>query len=218
MPTWWNKWCSSAKRLICSRSKRKGLVHVCCRWATLICRPLNSARDWRTDNFLSFFTKSWNWMHRGWNTGYQLTRVSKGRPRDLALKDQLFMVLFRLRTGTCGKETARNFGVSESTISRTFCTWINFLELAAMTFPTLEQVQQHMPESVHFSQRVLDCIEVRIQKPSGLNTRKQIFSIYKHYNTFKVLVGATPDGYLCFLSELWEAMLVIQKLSREVVW
>lgn len=144
--------------------------------------------------------------------------ISKGRPRDLALKDQLFMVLFRLRTGTCGKETARNFGVSESTISRTFCTWINFLELAAMTFPTLEQVQQHMPESVHFSQRVLDCIEVRIQKPSGLNTRKQIFSIYKHYNTFKVLVGATPDGYLCFLSELWEAMLVIQKLSREVVW
>lgn len=134
--------------------------------------------------------------------------ISKGRPRDLALKDQLFMVLFRLRTGTCGKETARNFGVSESTISRTFCTWINFLELAAMTFPTLEQVQQHMPESVHFSQRV---------HVNGA-TRKQIFSIYKHYNTFKVLVGATPDGYLCFLSELWEAMLVIQKLSREVVW
>uniref|UniRef100_A0A224Z9Z9 THAP domain containing, apoptosis associated protein 2 family protein n=1 Tax=Rhipicephalus zambeziensis TaxID=60191 RepID=A0A224Z9Z9_9ACAR len=50
---------------------------------------------------------------------------------------------------------------------------------------------------------VLDCTEIRIQKSSKLKAQRQTFSAYKHFNTFKALVGVTPDGYICFVPELW---------------
>lgn len=96
------------------------------------------------------------------------------------------MVLYRLRTGVCAKEIARMFGISEATLSRVFCSWVNFLdkELVALTkFPTLNEVQKHMPNSFKdFSNTivVLDCTEVRIQKSSRLKAQKQTFSPYKH--------------------------------------
>lgn len=131
------------------------------------------------------------------------------KDRQLTKRDELFMVLYRLRTGVCAKEIGRMFGVSESTLSRIFCTWINFLdkELSALTrLPTLREVQQHIPPSFHnFSNTriVLDCTEVRIQKPSKLKAQRQTFSTYKHFNTFKALVGVTPDGYVAFVPDLW---------------
>lgn len=63
-----------------------------------------------------------------------------------------------------------------------------------------------MPESFRLfpdTRIVLDCTEVRIQKPSMMSAQRQTFSSYKHYNTFKALVGVTPDGYVSFLPDLW---------------
>ncbi|XP_077532049.1 uncharacterized protein LOC144144464 [Haemaphysalis longicornis] len=132
-----------------------------------------------------------------------------GRDRELSKREELFLVLFRLRTGSSTKETARNFGVSEATVSRTFCAWINLLDkqLSAMTtVPTLEQVKENLPESFKFfpnTRIVLDCTEVRIQKSTKLTAQRQTYSPYKHYNTFKALVGVTPDGYVSFVPDLW---------------
>ncbi|KAG0431858.1 hypothetical protein HPB47_021388 [Ixodes persulcatus] len=32
---------------------------------------------------------------------------------------------------------------------------------------------------------------------------RQTFSPYKHYNTYKAIVGCTPNGYICYVSGLW---------------
>ncbi|KAL1447223.1 hypothetical protein MTO96_028609 [Rhipicephalus appendiculatus] len=40
--------------------------------------------------------------------------------RQLSKRDEMFMVLYRLRTGVCAKEVARLFGISESSLSRIF--------------------------------------------------------------------------------------------------
>ncbi|CAN7945077.1 unnamed protein product [Ixodes hexagonus] len=134
---------------------------------------------------------------------------AKGRAREMHLIDEFFMVLVRLRTGMAGREVARNFGISEGQLSKVFATWINFLqrELGALTlFPTVSEVQEHLPHAFHKfpnTRVVLDGTEVRIQKPSSLLAQRQTFSPYKHYNTYKVVVGCTPDGYICQVSELW---------------
>ncbi|CAN7985184.1 unnamed protein product [Ixodes hexagonus] len=119
------------------------------------------------------------------------------------------MVLVRLRTGMAGREMARNFGVHEGTVSRVFSTWINFLqrELSTLTrFPSLHEIQMYLPHAFrHFpnTRIVLDGTEVRIQRASSLAAQRQTFSPYKHFNTYKAVIGCTPDGYISYVSELW---------------
>ncbi|XP_077523140.1 uncharacterized protein LOC144133976 [Amblyomma americanum] len=137
----------------------------------------------------------------------KLARSEKQNLRSL--EEQLFMVLVRLRTGMATKEISRNFAVSMPTFSRIFTEWILMLDkdLAAITtFPSLAEVQQHMPS--HFRQYpntriILDTTEVRIQKPSGLNAQRYTFSNYKFANTMECLVGATRDCYISFVSPLF---------------
>ena len=49
----------------------------------------------------------------------------------------------------------------------------------------------------------IDCFEVFIERPSNLLARAQTFSSYKHHNTIKILVGITPQGTICYVSEAW---------------
>lgn len=129
--------------------------------------------------------------------------------RTLSKSEELFMVLYRLKTGVRAKKVARTFGSSESSLSRIFCTWINFLDKklsALIKFPTLKAVKHHMPELFRDfpnTRVILDCTEVRIQKPSKLKAQRQTFSPYKHYNTFKALVGVTPDRHMRIVHDLW---------------
>ncbi|CAN7946682.1 unnamed protein product, partial [Ixodes hexagonus] len=144
-----------------------------------------------------------------WKCRRRSSGQTKGRLRDFDLKDEFFMVLVRLRTGMPGKEISRNFGISEGHFSKVFATWINFLrhELKAVTrFPTCEELQAYLPDAfTRFADTrvVLDGTEVRVQKPSSLAAQRQTFSYYKHYNTYKAVVGCTPDGYICHVSKLW---------------
>ncbi|KAM7295911.1 uncharacterized protein LOC121833803 [Ixodes scapularis] len=134
---------------------------------------------------------------------------TKDRTREMSLIDEFFMVLVRLRTGMAGKELARNFNISEGQVSKVFVTWIKFLQRqlrVLLQFPTVAEIQPNLPNAFHkFSntRAVLDGTEVRIQKPSSLLAQRQTFSPYKHYNTYKAVVGCTPEGYICHVSQLW---------------
>ena len=50
---------------------------------------------------------------------------SKGRKRKLSPREEFFMVLIWLRLGSLEQDLADRFGVSCSTVSRIFTTWIN---------------------------------------------------------------------------------------------
>ena len=50
---------------------------------------------------------------------------------------------------------------------------------------------------------IIDCFEIFIDRPTNLLARVQTFSSYKHHNTVKVLIGITPQGTNCFVSEAW---------------
>ena len=40
---------------------------------------------------------------------------------------------------------------------------------------------------------ILDCTEIFVQNPSKFDATKQVYSNYKHHNTFKFLVGVSPQ-------------------------
>ncbi|XP_077533318.1 uncharacterized protein LOC144145537 isoform X2 [Haemaphysalis longicornis] len=144
-----------------------------------------------------------------WGSDDKKQGETRGRPKEIDLRNEFFMVLVRLRTGMSTEEVARNFMLSESQVSRIFSTWINFLqrELRRLTnIPPKEDMAQHLPKSFkgfEDTRLVLDATEVRIQRSSLLKAQRQTFSRYKHYNTYKALLGCTPDGYVAFVSRLW---------------
>ncbi|XP_022808002.1 uncharacterized protein LOC111345016 [Stylophora pistillata] len=50
---------------------------------------------------------------------------------------------------------------------------------------------------------IIDCTEVFIEVLSLMKSRSETWSNYKRHNTFKVLVGVSPNGQVIFISKLW---------------
>lgn len=176
--------------------------------------------------FCSFFTfleprAKWMRRWRGSETSTPSiagTEAGLGR-RKLKLQDELFVVLARLRLNLLVSDISLKLGISEGQFSKMLTSWISFLntELSEMmTFPSKELVMQYLPES--FSEFpntrvVIDCTELYVQRPSNLKSQKQTWSSYKHWNTFKVLVGVTPDGHVSFLSPLFSGAITDREIT-----
>lgn len=58
-----------------------------------------------------------------------ISPAKKGRPRKLKPVEEFFIVLCRLRRGFSERHLAHLNGVAQSTISRLFVPWINFMYL-----------------------------------------------------------------------------------------
>ncbi|KAK2561957.1 hypothetical protein P5673_015384 [Acropora cervicornis] len=77
-----------------------------------------------------------------------------------------------------------------------------------VSWPDRERLWRTMPVSFQYAfgkqvTVIIDCFEVFIERPTNLLARAQTFSNYKHHNTIKILIGITPQGTICFVSEAW---------------
>ena len=52
------------------------------------------------------------------------------------------------------------------------------------------------------TQIIIDGTEIFCQVPSSLKSQSQTWSDYKHHNTWKALVGISPNGCITFVSGL----------------
>ena len=150
------------------------------------------------------------------NTG----RRKCGRPRKLTVIDEFFIVMCRLRRGFAELHLANLFGVSQSTISRLFTTYINYMYLKTgqvNIWPSRALVDKTMPdifkEKYPNTRVIIDCTEIRCQMPSGLLLNSELFSSYKNHVTFKGLVGIAPNGATTFISQLYTGSIS----DREIV-
>ncbi|XP_052695305.1 uncharacterized protein LOC128173672 isoform X2 [Crassostrea angulata] len=125
-------------------------------------------------------------------------------------KDQLFMVLMKLRQAKEDVELALFFGISESSVSRIFNTRLNFMyyQLKELCiWPSKDIIQQFMPSD--FGRKfpntrvILDATELPINKPSDVNAQSITWSAYKHKNTMKTMIGCTPKGAVSFVSKAY---------------
>ena len=88
-------------------------------------------------------------------------------------------------------------------------TWINFLfhELPLLFLnPSKDLLERLLPvesKSYPSTRIILDCTEIFIEVPSSMTAQSQTWSEYKHHNTWKALIGISPNGAITFVSKLW---------------
>ena len=133
-----------------------------------------------------------------------------------------FLVLCRLRCALLINDLAYRFGVSPSTVSRVFTTWINFLYFKfrdISLWPSWQQVNDYMPpafkESYPTTRCIIDATEIFIQMPSNPQAQQLTFSSYKNHNTLKALVAVTPSGAISFVSTLYGGNISDRQLTEQ---
>ena len=144
----------------------------------------------------------------------------KARQRKIKPEDEFSLVMCRLRRGFSVQHLAHLYGVSQSTISRIFIPWINFLYLKLgqiCIWPSREVVSSTMPsefkEKYPTTRVIIDCTEVRCEMPSSLLLKSELFSSYKNHVTLKAFVGISLGGEITFISQLYTGSIS----DREIV-
>lgn len=139
----------------------------------------------------------------------------------LHLIDRLFMYLHKIRVGSLDQDLADKFNVSPSTVSRNNISWSNFLYCllgAQSLWPTKEQVTKSMPDIFFMTypnvRVILDCTEIKIQRPSSLVLNSECYSHYKSTTTLKALIGITPCGIISFISSLYSGSISDNHLTK----
>ncbi len=143
--------------------------------------------------------------------------------------EQFVLTLVRTRKGFDVKFLADTFEINSSQVSKIYNTWIAFLsqELSFLVpWPSRSELRKSLPQRFKRFQNVrimLDCLELFIQKPKVPISQKITWSSYKHWNTFKLLVGITPTGVISFVPPLWTGAIKWQgyceaKWTAELAW
>ena len=136
-----------------------------------------------------------------------VTRKSK----SLSKFQEMVMSLIKNRLNVPYQDLSYRFGVSVSTVYRTYITWMAVMDarLSPLIYwPERHELWHTMPKCFQsaFENKttvIIDCFEIFIERPTNLLARAQTFSSYKHHNTIKVLIGITPQGTISFLSNAW---------------
>ena len=137
--------------------------------------------------------------------------LSEGAISSLSKCQKFILVFIKLRLNTPVQDLAYRFGVSKSTISRTFIPTIHVMHERLkhlVHWPEREFLRKTMP--LQFRQSfglkvavIIDCFEIFNERPSNLLARAQTWSQYKHHNTIKYVIGITPQGSISFISKGW---------------
>lgn len=148
-------------------------------------------------------------------------QVLVGNPRAMLLIDELFMFLCRLKCGLKEQDLAVRFKCHLSTVSRKIITWANFLYFVLGSiniWPSREHINASMPnqfKSMYPSTRVIiDCTELKTERPSSLVLSSKCYSSYKSSHTWKGLVGIAPHGALTFVSCLYTGCMSDVEITK----
>ncbi|GFU90355.1 uncharacterized protein TNCV_4947371 [Trichonephila clavipes] len=167
--------------------------------------PENIRDDTQMKCVTSFTIKEFYCIYRFLQIEDDLSMSTKRRPID-----RYFLFLVKLRTGISNEFLAILFGISDSTVSRdfNFVTDVLYEKLKLQdVFPSKDQVIRYMPPPFRMYCKnvriIVDCTEIEVQKPSSPMEQQMTFSRYKNANTFKGMIGITPNGAISFISELF---------------
>ena len=92
-----------------------------------------------------------------------------------------------------------------------FTTWIKLLSKLLknlVAWLPREAIRDNLPEAFiktgnNKCRVILDCAEVFIERPKSLDCQAATWSVYKHHNTIKVLVGISPSGFIKIFSSCY---------------
>ena len=68
-------------------------------------------------------------------------------------------------------------------------------------------IKQHLPKVFEGRLKsvrcIIDCTEIKCEKPQDLQKQSELYSEFKSHNTFKGLVGISPNVWMTFVSGLY---------------
>ena len=145
----------------------------------------------------------------------------RGRPRVLCVEDELLLTLIKLRHDFPESDLAVRFGVAQATVSRIFsayvrCMYFTFKDINI--WPSRAMIDRFMPDS--FKEKypstrvVIDATEFPTEKPANPDVQAATWSNYKGRNTFKLLVGVSPNGAVTFISPLYGGRTSDKELTK----
>lgn len=143
-----------------------------------------------------------------------------GAKRSLQPIDEFWLFLTRLRVGLLEHDLAFRLNISVPTISDIIITWSNYMYVMLGSLPvwaSREVIKLHLPEA--FKGRfenvrcIIDCTEIKCEKPQDRQKQSEFYSEYKAHNTYKGLVGISPNVWVTFVSNLYGGSIS----DREIV-
>ncbi|PFX24400.1 uncharacterized protein LOC111331706 [Stylophora pistillata] len=149
-------------------------------------------------------------------------REKAGPKRTLSVEQEFFLVLCRYKVGLLEEDLAARFRISQSLVSRiiiarTKFMYYQFKELDI--FPDRQIIELHKPACFTNKYKgttvIIDLTEIYIEKPSKPEAQQLTFSTYKNTNTLKALVGITPGGSLCFISDLYGGCISDKEITSK---
>ncbi|XP_035259887.1 uncharacterized protein LOC118231967 isoform X1 [Anguilla anguilla] len=163
----------------------------------------------------------WSQMQRLNHTEEHIVKAGF-HAQHLCLFDQFFLFLCRVRQGFFTMDLSVRFKVSQATVSRTCITWGNYLFFMLGTlpvWPSREAIDELMPplfkNTFPKARVVLDCTEIHIQTASSKVLNTVTYSHYKGTTTLKSLIGITPSGSICLVSNLYTGSISDKEITKE---
>ena len=153
---------------------------------------------------------------------FELVIPLPGLKREYYWKSYL-VTLMKLRLNLGYQDLAYRLGVSISTLSRRFNEMLDIMAIRLdflIFWPDRENLQKTMPLCFRPTYglkvaAIIDCYEIKIEKPSNFAARSATWSQYKQSNTVKVLIAISPQGMTMFLSDSWGGRVSDKHLTRE---
>ena len=126
-------------------------------------------------------------------------------------REQLFITLRKLRANTLQETLAWEYSVSPTTIRNIIMTWLHVLwEILFKGFmdkmPSRQKNEKCLPEAFNSFKNcrvTIDCTEIHCSIATKFSDKSATYSHYKHYHTYKALVGVAPNGVITFVSDLY---------------
>ena len=120
---------------------------------------------------------------------------------------KLLMCLIKLKLNLSFVVLASMFCISENSAGRHFGSVLHALKVVAkngVSWLDRETIQARMPASFRSlyprTRCIIDCSEIRCQRPGTVRQRTLYYSNYKGGFTVKFLVGCAPSGEITFIS------------------
>ena len=151
----------------------------------------------------------------------QIQSLVKSFNKKLTVEDHLLIVIMKLRMGYSNRDLAYRFNIPFSTVSSIFRTWVCVLsklfEDNLIYWPEKPALRMNLPKCFRKNYKklvcIIDCTEIKIERPKNLTARAQTWSNYKHSNTIKYLVACTPAGSVSFVSDGWGGRVADKELT-----
>jgi len=133
------------------------------------------------------------------------------RVEGIKLEDQIFITLMKVKQNYTNLHLANLFSCSDATISNIVLTFAHVLHKLLFcdtmkSIPSRHKNRTCSPSSFsHFDscRIVIDCTDVKIARPSLMKHQSATYSSYRGMNSFKVIIGVSPNASITYVSDLY---------------